>query len=378
MVRIPIWDRLQSRRPPFRVNSTLFQFECELQNRKQGTGDPGNSEITLVFMPPQRLNAVPGKVIAALICCAALAWAAPTWAADVVSVGSVDATSANLWPLHIAQKNGYFAASNLKIDLVFAQSNASVIQQLAAGSYAVAPSAGMVDPIRAIDKGAPVALVRIVIQAPPYALLAKPEIKKIEDLKGKTIIIGGAKDITRIFTERMLEPHGLKSGDYDYVFAGATSARFAALKSGAVDAALLTVPFNFYAESAGFTNLGFTFDYLPDMPFAGMAVNRDWAAANTDVLKRFLDCYNKGVAWFDDPVNHDAAVKLQMEVSKIGQDDVEKAYAFLRDKNLFEPTGKVSKRKVNNVIDALRALGDLPAGFTVDRLVLPGVTQISD
>jgi NitT/TauT family transport system substrate-binding protein len=242
----------------------------------------------------------------------------------------------------------------------------------------VAPSAGMVDPIRAIDKGAPVALVRIVIQSPPYALLAKPEIKKIEDLKGKTLIIGGAKDITRIFTERMLEPHGLHTGDYDYVFAGATSARFAALKSGAVDAALLTVPFNFYAETAGYTNLGFTFDYLPDMPFAGMAVNRDWAAANGDVLKRFLDCYNKGVAWFDDPANHDAAVKLQMEVSKIGRDDVEKSYSFLRDKNLFEPTGKVSKRKVGNVIDALHALGDLPADFTVDRLLLPGVTQISD
>jgi hypothetical protein len=69
---------------------------------------------------------------------------------------------------------------------------------------------------------------------------------------------------------------------------------------------------------------------------------------------------------------------LQMDVSKIGQDDVEKSYSFLHDKNLFEPTGKVSKRKVNNVIDALRALGDLPAGFTVDRLLLPGVTQISD
>jgi NitT/TauT family transport system substrate-binding protein len=253
-----------------------------------------------------------------------------------------------------------------------------VIQQLAAGSYAVAPTAGMVDPIRAIDKGAPVALVRIVIQSPPYALLAKPEIKKIEDLKGKTIIIGGAKDITRIFTERMLEPHGLKTGDYDYVFAGATSARFSALKSGAVDAALLTVPFNFYAETAGYTNLGFTFDYLPDMPFAGMAVNRDWAAANGDVLKRFLDAYNKGVAWFDDPQNREAAVKLQMDVSKIGRDDVEKSYSFLHDKNLFEPTGKVSKRKVNNVIEALRALGDLPADFTVDRLLLPGVTQISD
>ena len=105
----------------------------------------------------------------------------PAVAADVISVGSVDATSANLWPLHIADKNGYFDAANLKIDLVFSQSNASVIQQLAAGSYSVAPSAGMVDPIRAIDKGAPVALVRIVIQAPPYALLAKHEIVMLQE-----------------------------------------------------------------------------------------------------------------------------------------------------------------------------------------------------
>ena len=88
-----------------------------------------------------------------------------------------------------------------------------MIQQLAAGSFNIAPTAGMVDPIRAVNKGAPVALICIVIPAPPYALLAKPNIGKIEDLKGKTIIIGGPKDITRIFTERMLAPHGLKSGD---------------------------------------------------------------------------------------------------------------------------------------------------------------------
>ncbi len=318
------------------------------------------------------------SAFAALLVSATLAPAPTARAADIVSVGSVDASSANLWPLHIAIKNGYFDAANLKIDLVFAQSNASVIQQLAAGSYSVAPSAGMVDPIRAIDKGAPVALVRIVIQAPPYALLAKPEIKRIEDLKGKTIIIGGDKDITRIFTEQMLAPHGLKSGDYDYVFAGATSARFAALKSGAVDAALLTMPFNFFAATAGYSNLGFTFDVLPDMPFAGMAVNRPWAEAHADVLKRFLHAYNKGVSWFYDPKNREAAVKVQMETSKIAQDDVEKAYAFLHDKNLFEPTGEISKRKVGTVIDALRDLGDLPADFTVDRLLLPGLTQISD
>jgi NitT/TauT family transport system substrate-binding protein len=314
----------------------------------------------------------------ALLASVVLAFAYTAQAADTVSVGSVDATSANLWPLHIAIKNGYFDAANIKIDLVFAQSNASVIQQLAAGSYSVAPSAGMVDPIRAIDKGAPVALVRIVIQAPPYTLIAKPAIKTIEDLKGKTIIVGGAKDITRIFTERMLAPHGLKPGDYDFVFAGATSARFAALQSGAVDAALLTMPFNFLAMTAGYANLGATFDVLPDMPFAGIAVNRPWAEEHIDVLKRFLDAYTKAVAWFNDPNNREAAVAIQMDTSKIQQDDVEKAYAFLHDKNLFEPTGEISKRKVGSVVDTLRELGDLPADFQVERLLLPGVTRIAE
>jgi ABC-type nitrate/sulfonate/bicarbonate transport system substrate-binding protein len=234
----------------------------------------------------------------------------------------------------------------------------------------------MVDPIRALDKGASVALVRIVIQSPPYALLAKPDIKQIEELKGKTIIIGGPKDITRIFAERMLAPHGLKVGDYDYVFAGATSARFSALKAGAVDAALLTAPFNFFAETAGYTNLGFTFDVLPDMPFAGMAVNQPWADSHADLLKRFLNAYNKGVAWFYDPSNREAAVKLQMDISKIDQDDVERAYTFLHDNKLFEPTGEISRRKLGIVVDALHDLGDVSANFPIDRLLLPNVSRI--
>ena len=129
------------------------------------------------------------------------------------------------------------------------------------------------------------------------------------------------------------------------MFAGATSARFAALKSGAVDAALLTMPFNFFAETAGFTNLGFTFDVLPDMPFAGMAVNRPWAEAHADLLKRFLDAYNKGVAWFYDPKNREAAVKIQMDTSKIQQDDVEEAYAFLHDKDSVRADGRDFQKK---------------------------------
>jgi ABC-type nitrate/sulfonate/bicarbonate transport system substrate-binding protein len=176
----------------------------------------------------------------------------------------------------------------------------------------------------------------------------------------------------------MLIPNGVKPTDYDMLFAGATSARFAALRSGAVDAALLTVPFNFYAESAGFTNLGFTFDYLPAMPFAGMAVNRNWAAANPGQIEKFLGVYNKSIAWFTDASHRGEAVRMMEETSKLDHADVAKAYDFLHDKNLFEPTGKVSKAKLATVVDALQELGDIPSGFPVERLLLPGITQVAE
>jgi ABC-type nitrate/sulfonate/bicarbonate transport system substrate-binding protein len=318
------------------------------------------------------------RIVATLLVGAFAIHAAAAHAADTVIVGAVGSSSANAWPVHIGVQKGFFAKAGINVDFVFAQSNAAVVQQLAAGSTNIATNAGLVDPIRAIDKGAPIAIVRIEIQAPPYALLAKAAIKALTDLKGKTVMVGGAKDITRIFVDRMLQTAGLKSGEFDLVYAGATNARFSALQSGAVDAAILTAPFNFYAESAGFSNLGFTFDHVKDMPFAGMAVNRTWAAANPGVAKRFVDVFVESIAWFEDARNRDEAVNMMIDISKLKKEDVEKAYDFLREKKLFEPTGQVSRVKLQSVIGALRELGDVQGQLAIDRLILPGLTALSD
>jgi NitT/TauT family transport system substrate-binding protein len=260
---------------------------------------------------------------------------------------------------------------------VFAQSNANVIQQVAAGSANVSTNSGLVDPIRAIQKGAPIALIRIEVQAPPESLLAKPAIKSIKDLKGKLISVGGAKDITRIFVEQMLGPNGVKPGEFDMTFAGATSARFSALQGGAVDAAILTPPFNFHAQSAGFTLLGNTVQYV-DMPFAGISVNTNWAANNKATVQKVIEVYNNSMAWLYDPANRDEAVQILMKVSKIKQSDVELAYDFLIKGKYLEATGRVSKSKLNTLVDALKTLGDIPQEFSVDRLFLPGITRIAD
>ena len=297
---------------------------------------------------------------------------------DTVTVGAVGSASTNLWPIHIAIEKGFFSASGLAIDLVFAQSNAAVVQQLAAGSINVSVATGLVDPIRAIDKGAPVAIARIEVQTPPYALLAKPTIKTIGGLAGKTISIGGAKDITRIFLERMLTPNGVTPADVDMVFAGATSARFSALQSGAVDAALLTSPFSFHAQSAGFTNLGLTTQYVKDLPFSGTIVNRNWAAANLRKVTTFLSAITRSIAWFQDPLNRIEAIKIMVRVSGLDAGDVEKSYDFLHDGEFFEPTGKLSRTKLQSLTKALHDLGDIEGPTDVEGLLMPGLTQISD
>src|SRR6202043_3892842 len=81
---------------------------------------------------------------------AALA-AAPARAVDTVTVGTVGSASANLWPVFIGLNKGFFAEQDLKIDIVYIQSSAQVIQQLTSGSLDVTMSTGLVDPIRAIE-----------------------------------------------------------------------------------------------------------------------------------------------------------------------------------------------------------------------------------
>jgi NitT/TauT family transport system substrate-binding protein len=316
---------------------------------------------------------------AALVILLAGAAALPARAQEEkLTFGTVGQASANMWPTLIGIKKGFYAAEGIKPDILYVQSSAALVQQVAAGSLDISISTGLVDPLRAVAMGASIAVVRLEVQAPPYDLVAKPSIKSLADLKGKLISLGGPKDITRIYVERMLAPHGVKRGDFDMVFAGATAARAAALAAGAVDAAILLPAFNFQTIDKGFHSLGLTVDYVKDLPFTGVAVNVAWAKDHKDILQKILRAENRSIAWFDDDKNRAEAVGLLQAASGLTQADTEKAYDFFRRGDFFEPTGKVSKAKLTALAKAMESLGDAPGAIDVDRVILPGVTQITD
>ena len=297
-------------------------------------------------------------------------------AAETVTMVTTGKGSAQEWPIFIAIAKGYMAANGVAPDLIAASSTAAAMQQLAGGSTNLA-SGGLTDPLRAIDKGAKISLLRVEAQVPPYTLWAKPTIKSVGDLRGKLIMLGGAKDITRIYLERTLIPNGVKPGEYDMIFAGTTGARFAALSSGAVDAAILLPPFSFKAKSSGLSLVANVADYVRDLPFTGYAANTDWAMTHKPLLLGFLDAMAKGVDWFHQDANRTEAIDILVKESGSSREDVGMTYDYYRAQNIFDRKGLIETSTVGNLIKAMQEMGDLEGSLDVSRFIDPDITPLA-
>jgi len=294
-------------------------------------------------------------------------------AADSVTFGHVGAPSAVVWPIYIGIDQGFFAAQNIALDVIFTRSSAQALQQLAAGAIGMGDT-GAIDPVRGVNQGAAVGILAIEAGPGPFSLLAKSDIKTIKDLKGKTISVGQTTDIARVYFDYMLKANGLQDSDVDALPTDSTVARLAALESKAVDAAMLSAPASFHAAADGFVSLGLAADYVKDFPFDTIDVGRDWAAANTPLIKRFMAAYLKSVAWFYDTKNRDSAVQIMAKASQTSTDDNAKSYDYYRQIGFFERTGTVSTASLKSLVTVLQQMGELKDGLAVEKLVVPGVT----
>jgi NitT/TauT family transport system substrate-binding protein len=303
---------------------------------------------------------------------------APAWAIEKLTAGAVGGPTATSWVYYIGQAKGYFAAEGIDLDFIYAQTAPGILQQLTGGSLDFVATTGLVEPIHAVDKGAPVIVLRILGQVSPYDLLAKPGIKSLKELKGKTVSLGGLVDISTIYFNRMMATQGLKPGDWDVIVIGATGARFAALKSGAVDATLLLPPFNFHASAAGFPSLGLVIDTVKDLPFTGVETTREWAAAHRPLIAGLMRALDKSVAFFNDDAHRQEALDIMNRTVKLDPADVVKSYDFLRKIAYFAPTETISRRQLVSLINEMQKIGDIGPGMTVDKLIMPGLTKLAD
>lgn len=300
----------------------------------------------------------------------------PTLSYGTVSVAAFD------WPELVAQRLGFFAADGIAVEVIRTGSSAANAQQLVAGSLDVAECSSS-QAIEAIAGGAPIVAIQERVAAAPYFVMGRKGLTSIAQLKGKSIIVGGPNDITRVFMDKVLAGAHLGPDDYTYLFAGATDARFAALVSGSVDAAILSPPISTRAADQGYPDLADVAKYFPQFPFDVFAVRTAWAAQHRDLLVAFTKAHIQGVRWLADPVNRARAIQLLSDDASVSVDDATKSYdLFITDLRAFPPTGAMRDADVLAVIDALVTSDQVkpplppPSRFYDDSFVNAALAQL--
>jgi ABC-type nitrate/sulfonate/bicarbonate transport system substrate-binding protein len=94
--------------------------------------------------------------------------------------------------------------------------------------------------------------------------------------------------------------------------------------------------------------------------------------------KRILAATAKSVAWLTDLSHRDEAIELLIKVARSNKEDAEASYDYLRRIEFFEPTSKLSRTKLGNLVAMEQRAGTVGPAFTVDRLAMPGLTELTD
>jgi ABC-type nitrate/sulfonate/bicarbonate transport system substrate-binding protein len=258
-------------------------------------------------------------------------------------------------PLFAAQEKDFFARRGLNVKVTYAPSADELPRVLADGRVQIIHSTAD-NAIKILDADKlDVALVIGGDNAHNH-IIAQPDIGKIEDLRGQTILLDTATSGYAFVLFAILKRHGLNRGDYALKNVGATPRRLAALLADKSNkAAVLNPPFSIEAVKAGLKDMDSVVSMMG--PYQGPAgyTLRSWANANSDTLVKYLQAYIDGVRWSLDPANKAAATEILTRRLELAPDIAAAVYDVVTDKQEgFAKDGRFDLEGFKNVLQ-LRA-----------------------
>lgn len=269
-------------------------------------------------------------------------------AQDRISLGITTKTGSTGLPFVIAEEKGFFKSEGLNAVSVVMQNqvvvNGVVARQVDYGGT-------FSNFVGAALSGLPVRIVMAVMEGSDHYLVTSPNIKKVEDLKGKKFGISSFGGTPHSEAVMILRKYGMNpEKDVTFLQIGGSSSRYTALDSGAIDAAMLVPPFNKLAAKRGFNEI-LSFNEIMNIPLGGLTVHTQRIKEKPDEIVRMIKAMLKGVNY----IRNNQAEILSIMASKWGIKEADVREGIYRDiVGIYTRNGVASDETMKNVIQLVR------------------------
>jgi NitT/TauT family transport system substrate-binding protein len=277
-----------------------------------------------------------------------LTWIPPASAADRLRVAysSISAAYTGIW---VAQDAGLFAKEGLDSQIIFIGSATQLAQVLVAGDVDIASLGG--GPVMAASlSGADLKVIGNNVNKLIFSIHAKPEIKSLEDLRGKRIAVsrfGSSADVAARAALRKFNMDPTK--DVNLMQLGTMSNMFGALKSGAVEASVVSPPTQFMSEKMGFKEIVNITELDLAYPNPSMAVPGELIRKKPDLIDRFMRAYVRGM--HRAKTDRESTIKTLAKYTTITDTVIlNRAYDFYMG-NILERAPNINMKGMQNALD---------------------------
>ena len=206
------------------------------------------------------------------------------YAADKIRIGVPPDAGHFTFPL--AQKKGFLTGEGFEAEII---SITGPVANIALASGDIDYYTGFGSSMRAMLQGLlPSRVVACYRPSPHFVLLARPEIKSVKELKGKTIGVlafGGGPDLV---VRLMLKYFGLDpEKDVKFIAGGSAEGRFIRITQGLLDATSVAVPLDYHGKKMGF-NILTRAEELFTYPISGLIAHTKKIKEKPDEIKRLV------------------------------------------------------------------------------------------